>query len=239
MKIVYTTDLHGDMDLYEKVLDVARSKEIKALVFGGDITPLGFFDAIIHSQREFMEKFLIPRLREFKKKEGKDIFIMMGNDDFRVNMDVLEKAEKEGVIKILHKKVHKLNRLFIAGYTCVNPTPFMLKDWDREENVIKNDLDKLSKKSDPKKTVYVFHAPPFNTELDVLYNGEHKGSKAIKDFILNKKPYLTFHGHIHESPDMTGKFSEKIGDTLSINPGDGNIVIVDLDNLKVKHIRSG
>jgi uncharacterized protein len=30
---------------------------------------------------------------------------------------------------------------------------------------------------------------------------------------------LTLHGHIHESPELSGSYFDRIGETVSINPG--------------------
>ena len=66
--------------------------------------------------------------------------------------------------------------------------------------------------------------------LDVLYTGKHIGSKSVRDFIEKEQPFLTLHGHIHESPDMSGVWKQNIGKTISMNPGDAKPVIIDLDN---------
>lgn len=69
------------------------------------------------------------------------------------------------------------------------------------------------------KTICVMHSPPFGTVLDRLSNGQSAGSRAIMEFISRTQPLLTLHGHIHESPQITGKYFQKIGNTLSLNPG--------------------
>ncbi len=78
----------------------------------------------------------------------------------------------------------------------------------------------------------MFHVPPFNTKLDMLYDASHVGSKAVREFIEKFQPLLTLHGHIHESPRMSGQFNEMIGRTMSINPGSENMVSVGLNDLK-------
>jgi Icc-related predicted phosphoesterase len=83
------------------------------------------------------------------------------------------------------------------------------------------------------KTIYAFHAPPFQTKLDHLYDGRPIGSRAIRRFIEKHQPFLTLHGHIHESPYLSGSYLDRIGKTLCVNPGQmGNTlhaVILDLD----------
>jgi Icc-related predicted phosphoesterase len=36
----------------------------------------------------------------------------------------------------------------------------------------------------------------------------------VRRFIEERKPYLTLHGHVHESARLTGSWSERIGGTL-------------------------
>lgn len=229
---VYATDLHGEIRAYENLFEAASAKKVKSVIIGGDISPFltAMGDVAVY-QRDFLSYYLLPRLKEFKKTK-KDVFIMMGNDDLRINLGALKKGEKEGLFRLMNQKTYKIGGKYIAGYSYVNETPFLLKDWEKPEERIKKDLESLAKKSDPRKTIYVMHAPPLKTSLDVIFSRSHVGSKAIKDFIKEKQPYLTLHGHIHESYQMTGKWMQRIKKTVSLNPGNRNIVVFDIDNLK-------
>ena len=233
-QIIYTTDVHGNEEIYEELFAMGEQPGIAVVLIGGDTSP--GFD--IEMQRRFFERYLIPRIQRFRAKTGKPVFIIMGNDDFFINTDLFKKAEKGGILTFLHGKVDTVGGWHFAGYTCINPGPLFIRDWIRDEGEIAHDLEKIGKKCDMKKTVFVFHAPPYGTALDVIYNGEHVGSTAILNFIKKRQPALTLHGHIHESPTMTGKFHERIGKTLAINPGNANFVIVDLDTMKiVTHVK--
>lgn len=74
----------------------------------------------------------------------------------------------------------------------------------------------------PEKTIYLIHSPPYNTNLDQLYSGSCVGSKAVRSFIERKQPYITLHGHIHETVEMSGEFKEKIGQTYCFSSGNHN-----------------
>jgi len=89
----------------------------------------------------------------------------------------------------------------------------------RERETIEEDLDRLPKPLHPKRTVYIMHSPPFGTRLDLIPGGKSAGSRSIKTFIEKTQPLLTLHGHIHESPQLSGAYLDRIGETLSINPG--------------------
>jgi Icc-related predicted phosphoesterase len=84
---------------------------------------------------------------------------------------------------------------------------------------IEDELEKLEKPQDMSKTIYIMHAPPANLGLDVCMHGEAVGSKAIYRFIKKYQPKLTLHGHIHESPDVTGIWKAELGRTICIQPG--------------------
>ena len=71
--------------------------------------------------------------------------------------------------------------------------------------------------------IFVAHAPPYKTPLDLTGSGQHVGSLSIRRFIdkWSTKGLLvaSLHGHIHESPMMSGSVATRIHDALSINPG--------------------
>jgi Icc-related predicted phosphoesterase len=101
---------------------------------------------------------------------------------------------------------------------------------------IEEELHTLSLE-DPTKTIAVIHCPPFQTRCDVLFNGQPIGSRALRSWIERHQPLLTLHGHIHESPKMSGAFFDRIGRTLVVNPGASartpHLVHIDLENLSV------
>lgn len=80
-------------------------------------------------------------------------------------------------------------------------------------------LASLARRSDPASTIYVLHAPPWNTALDQIANRTHVGSRAVRSFIESYQPPLTIHGHIHESPAISGAAITRLGRTWAINPG--------------------
>jgi len=94
-----------------------------------------------------------------------------------------------------------------------------------EKDSIQKDLSSDLFCKSPEKTVYVFHAPPDNTDLDQLYNGSHAGSMAVRLFIEKHQPYLTLHGHIHETVKRSGSYKQKIGKTLCLTAGNNNFGI--------------
>jgi hypothetical protein len=100
-----------------------------------------------------------------------------------------------------------------------------LSDYLQGLKSIEEKLEELPKPRDYRKAVYAMHSPLFGDKLDVIYDGRSVGSRAMRDFILKNQPCLTLHGHIHESPKMSGSYVDLIGETVSINHGQSTRVL--------------
>ena len=98
-------------------------------------------------------------------------------------------------------------------------TPVDPQAYLRKRGTIHEDLNGLPKPIDYRKAIYLMHSPPFGIKLDLIQGGNPAGSRSIKNFIEGNQPLLTLHGHIHESPEISGTYFDRIGETISINPG--------------------
>jgi uncharacterized protein len=111
---------------------------------------------------------------------------------------------------------------------------------------IEEDLNKISQKVNPQKTIFLFHQPPYGGNLDMIeqtnkwFNGDvHVGSKSVKNFIIKQQPLLTLHGHIHETVLVSKQFIEKNKKTYSITAGNNYLskkvsyVIFNLNNFSL------
>jgi Icc-related predicted phosphoesterase len=92
-----------------------------------------------------------------------------------------------------------------------------------ESDSIQKDISQDVFQTNPGQTVYVIHTPPDGTHLDQIARGQHVGSLAVRSFIEASQPYLTLHGHIHETVHVSGHFQERIGKTLCMSPGNHNV----------------
>lgn len=96
-----------------------------------------------------------------------------------------------------------------------------------EHATIQKDLEGLAAGKDLSKAIFMFHTPPYQTALDrAALDGKmidhvpldvHVGSIAVKDFILERQPLITLHGHVHESARITGSWKEQLGKTIAIS----------------------
>lgn len=88
---------------------------------------------------------------------------------------------------------------------------------------IQEDLEKLAARDDLQQSIWLFHTPPYDTKLDrAALDGKmvdhapldvHVGSIAVRRFIEEHQPLVTLHGHVHESAQLTGAWSDRIGRT--------------------------
>jgi len=197
----------------------------------------------------------LSRLRESMGEKYPRVFAIMGNDDLRSSEASFVKAETLGVWEYINMKETGLGRFAVFGYSYVPPTPFLLKDWERydvsrfvdpgsispEEGrrsvstdmravrnaTIKDDLDSLTKGRDMSDAIMLFHAPPYDTDLDrAALDGKtvdhvpldpHVGSIAVRRSIEAREPLVTLHGHVHESARITGSWKDRIGSTYVLS----------------------
>ena len=72
----------------------------------------------------------------------------------------------------------------------------------------------------PEPWILVAHTPPYDTGLDRLPNVDYPiGSKAVRAFVESNRPLCALHGHVHESPEVTGHWANDVSGVLCINPG--------------------
>jgi len=114
---------------------------------------------------------------------------------------------------------------------CVAPAEGVLtmpvSDYELNWMTIAEDLEQLTAGQDLHNSIFLFHTPPYQTVLDrAALDGKmidsapldvHVGSIAVKRLIEERQPLLTMHGHIHESSEITGEWSQRIGRTCSIS----------------------
>ena len=86
-------------------------------------------------------------------------------------------------------------------------------------------LNSLPKPINLDKTIYVTHMPPTGLRLGQLDHQDLDiGSVEIYEFLKEKQPLLSLHGHIHESPDTEkGKWINQILNTTCIQTGQTEI----------------
>ena len=276
-RIIYTSDLHGRLQLYKAAGEAVLRLEADAVVFGGDLCPGTPSASSIHlpqAQPEFLLRELSPMLQAWRRaRPALRIFAIPGNDDCQTILPALAQLERAGLLENLHQRSARLGNYTLVGLAFVPPTPFAIKDFERRDHAgatprlarvgpcvlgtslgfevlqdfetyldshptIEEELNLLPI-GEPQRTIGVIHCPPYRTRCDVLSSGQHIGSEALRRWIGRVQPLLTLHGHIHESPHISGAFCDRLGATTIVNPGADpagrgpHLVFINLEDLSV------
>ena len=195
----FVSDLHGRVKCYQKLFSIVQQDLPKAIFFGGDLLPSGslYFGGKDTFKNGFINDFLVPELLKLQgvlKNNFPQIFIILGNDDTRIEEAAIMRHDQENLWKYMHNRKTAFMDYQIYGYSCVPPTPFALKDWERydvshfvdpgalapeegrltaavskneiRDHTIQDDLENLSAGDSLNKAIFLFHAPPYQTRLD-------------------------------------------------------------------------
>jgi Icc-related predicted phosphoesterase len=178
------------------------------------------FDFLRERQTVFVEAELLPLLRRYRD-EGKEAFVMLGNDDFAELEAALIDEERLGKLSYVHGRVCRLGHGEILGYSCVLSKPFRYRYWERSEEQIGRDLAALiTAGRDTARMLLSIHIPPYGTNLDMLgLGGKHVGSLAVRGVLEERRFGIGLFGHIHESYLVSGSRHDRLGGNLVINPG--------------------
>jgi Icc-related predicted phosphoesterase len=195
----FVSDLHGRVKCYQKLFSAIQQNIPNAVFLGGDLLPSGslYFGKNDIFKNSFIDDFLVPellKLRGVLKKNFPQFFIILGNDDARMEEAVILRHDRENLWKYMHNRKTTFMGYQIYGYSCVPPTPFALKDWERydvshfvdsgalapeegrltsavsekeiRDRTIQDDLENLRAGDSLAQAIFLFHAPPYQTRLD-------------------------------------------------------------------------
>ncbi|MCX8183809.1 MAG: metallophosphoesterase family protein [Crenarchaeota archaeon] len=197
MRVFACTDVHLRLSLLEEALKT--SKDADLAVFLGDLTVYG--------------KGLDAGLEKLKALND-NVFIIPGNNETPEELG--HKASILGIV-CLHGEKKVFKGFTFAGVGGSLPTPFNTP-FEIGEDEFKRVLSGFKGLN---RLVLLSHTPPFNTSLDLTSMGEHIGSVELRRFIEEESPLACLCGHVHERAGL----SERIGETLVINPGPRGMLI--------------
>lgn len=205
MTILALTDIHAAYDLANAIIE---KEPADVLVIGGDLTNVG-------SVRE--AEIAVNRFRE----PGRTLLAVAGNMDLPQHDELFERLNVSmngrGVI------IDEVGFFGVSGAPH-SPlrTPYELSEEEIHERIVRG---YESVKSAAKK-VFVPHAPPFGTRVDIIRSGIHVGSHAVREFIEEFEPDVVICGHIHEA-----RRRDAIGKSVVVNCGparDGCYAIINI-----------
>ncbi|MBU4492121.1 MAG: metallophosphoesterase [Euryarchaeota archaeon] len=246
MRVLFVTDLHGSKWKYERLFKAAKDFRANIVINGGDLLP-GNNEPF--SQGEFITNYLDNHFARFNSA-GIYYLCYLGNDDLRIFDELFEETcNKYYPFRLKDRcRMDTDDYIFQEQFgTGLLSTPDgwqEIDDWFthvKKLPTIEVELSRLVRPKDMANSVYVIHIPPNRLGLDRCYDGSEVGSKAIYNFLKKYQPKLSLHGHIHESPELTGRWYAQLGRTICIQPGQLNeftYVTIDLSTMKFERIKS-
>jgi len=208
MKLLLVTDIHGDTENLEKIVD---REDFEAVLCAGDLSDAAEFEDYESKLKEVLEVF---------EKQGVLTKAVPGN------MDPEEKCVRELIQRRMniHKKIASFEEFEAVGFGGgITPfgTPF-----EPEGGEIKTALSTLYKRMSADRKIGVIHQPPKDTDLD-LADGDHVGSSEVRELIEDTDFELVLTGHIHES-----RGRDELEGTAVVNPGpvmEGYYAVAEVD----------
>ena len=207
MTILAITDIHGAYDLTEKII-AAEHPDI--LVIGGDLTNIG----TVGEAEAAIKKFRV---------HCKQIFAVAGNMDLPQHDGLYSRLGFS-----LNGAAQIVDGVGFFGVSAAPHSPLHTPYEITEEEIAARIADGYAAVKAAKRKIFVPHAPPFGTKVDIIHNGYHVGSSAVRDFIEDAQPDLVICGHIHE-----GKGQDTIEKTKIINCGygrNGSYATIEINN---------
>lgn len=190
MKILAFVDVHASMTALKKLEEKAKKQKPDVIICAGDISIFeNHLDVLMNK---------ISRL-------GKKVLMIPGNHETPVVLKKMCSFYEN--MTYLNKKIVKINDIYFIGFSG--------EGFSRTDLELEQFAKKIKSEIKGKKLVFVTHAPPYKTKLDVI-GKEHCGNKTVTNFIKSN-PNILLHicGHFHE----TSGDEDKIGRTRTINPG--------------------
>ncbi|HEU4335441.1 MAG TPA: metallophosphoesterase [Candidatus Eisenbacteria bacterium] len=247
--VLYTSDLHGSEPHYREALDLARDLGVRAILLGGDLALHGsiaeqhafyqdFFLPLFRAHFAasgaaevwwimgnddwaahvpLLEGAGLPRFRHVHGRVVPflDGWSLAGMAHVSASPFALKDWERweEGLGPATRWEGFRSSA---GGHS----RPFSFVGREREESLAA-EFEAIGRAfpSDASRVVCMFHAPPHGTALDQIHGRVHVGSREVRRFLEARQPALSLHGHIHESPDVSGKFADLLGRTVCVNPG--------------------
>ena len=193
MKILAISDIHGK---YKAAVEIIRTERPDALIIGGDLTTVGTMkeasDALAVFRAECPELLVVAGNMDLPEHD--DMFFQMGvsiNGRGRTIGDV-------GFFGVSGAPLSKMK------------TPYEIA----EERILSLARSGYREVKEARIKIFVPHAPPYGTRLDIIHAGYHVGSTAVREFVEEHPVDVVVCGHIHE-----GRGIDSIGETRIVNCG--------------------
>ena len=196
---LFVSDLHGRRGRYDALFAMIRAETPAAVFLGGDLLPHPM-DSAWHrrpNDADFLADVLIAGFEALRADLGPRyprVFLILGNDDARVVEPTLQDADTDGLWDYIHGRRADFGPWAVYGYSCIPPSPFQLKDWERYDvsrfvdpgcvspeegsrtagpdnreirhTTIAAELAELTGADDLGQAILLAHCPPYGSHLD-------------------------------------------------------------------------
>ena len=247
--VLYASDLHGHTGLYRELIETAWRVRARAVVLGGDLAPHAdvaaqrrfYAEFFLPLVREYLAKpgsadlYYVPGNDDWKAS----LTVLEESGVARLHplhgraMPFVPGGWIAGLgsVPITPFPMKDWDR-WEEGLTPAAKMEgfrsepdgglraFTFRGRERHESLA-GDLNGLDREipADADPLICVFHSPPYGTACDQIARGVHVGSRETRKYLERKGPLLGLHGHIHESPAVSGRFADLLGRTICVNAG--------------------
>ncbi len=136
MLILFASDLHGKLELYNQLISLVKEKKPSILILGGDLLPkCSSGRDLFKVQRDFIRIELINFFHKlFLLYTSLEVGLMLGNDDFSSLREEFLYLDDKGLFKLIdNQRWTTGSGWHIIGFNLVPETPFALKDFERRD----------------------------------------------------------------------------------------------------------
>jgi Icc-related predicted phosphoesterase len=189
MKLLVFSDIHSDLKELERLL----ATEADYYFAAGDLCNWGR---------------ALDATGDVMKSRADRVYVIPGNHE---SADQISAFCARFGFHDFHGQRMQVGRYHVAGLGYSNPTPFDTPGEYSEDQL----AARLGRFAGLKPLIMVCHCPPYGSKLDLVRDGMHAGSTAVRDFIAAEQPEYLFCGHIHEAAGS----SETFGPTTAVNVG--------------------
>lgn len=192
-RLLLCSDIHGDYGSVERML--AAETGVDGLIIAGDLTTNGTAEEAREALRRYVAR--VP------------VAIVAGNMDPRVIEPVFSE-----MAQLIDGRTIWWENAAIFGVSGSPPTPMRTPYEISEEEIMARAERGWADAVEARWRIFVPHAPPANTSLDLIRGGRHVGSTSVRAFIERRQPDLVICGHIHEARGV-----ENMGRSIVVNCG--------------------
>jgi len=133
MRTLFTSDLHGQRDLYDQLAELAVAVRPAGLILGGDMLPDSGPEEAEEVQVGFASTVLRDLLVRLRDALGQlRVAMIFGNHEVLCAEAAIARLEDEGLLTFLRPdKAVVWGEVSLVGYSCAPPCPYWAKDYER------------------------------------------------------------------------------------------------------------